>query len=459
MASHRGARRAPWSLALSTGLLAFAMLAGGTAVTTSGWATGTVANSTDSAVGAAMALTHTYNATTCSTTARVTAVTCAATLGTAASPAATRTDSITNNGTVAVTQQVTGASCGPVAFANASSATDPLLPRNGVAFRASDKWGSTSAATFSGSGYATDPIGTSGSGVLGALQSSFSFGVWFKSADSLGGGLLSLSGSLSNGSGGPNPTLWIDQSGNVHAYVSTTLAGTQVASSGTNYADGAWHLAVVVVSTPLAVTGITLYVDGVSKASSGGLSLLTATTGYWHLGWSSFTGLTAPTSAYFHGSLSGGFVTQHALASATVTTLTTSASAASYQSTVASNSPISIWMLADDGVTTYAGTSLPAGNLFDPCAKVNIAWTFTSPAASIGAQSLKAFANGAATTVAAPAVSGTQALTIATSQGTGYTSDLAGLHLYVPITFKYAVGSAWTQTMTWSGDPAEVFWG
>jgi hypothetical protein len=116
-------------------------------------------------------------------------------------------------------------------------------------------------------------------------------------------------------------------------------------------------------------------------------------------------------------------------------------------------------MLADDGVTTYPGTSLPAGNLFDPCAKVNVAWTFTSPAASIAGQSLKAFANGSPTTVAAPAVSGSQALTIATSQGTGYTSDLAGIHLYVPLTFTYAVGSAWTQTMTWSGDPTEVFWG
>lgn len=459
MARHRDARGAPWSLPVSTGLLALALLAAATASTTSGWVAGVVANSTDSALGAAMVITHSYNATSCATAARVTSVTCSATLGTTSSPAATRSDSITNNGTVAVTQQVTGASCAPVAFANATSSTDPLLPRNGVTFRQSDKWGSTSAAAFTGSGYATDPIGTSGSGVLGLLQSSFSFGVWFKASDALGGGLLSLSSSLSNGAGGPDPTLWLDQSGNVHTYVATTLAGTQVASSGTNYADGSWHLAVVVVSTPVLVTGITLYVDGVSKASSGGLSLLTALAGYWHLGWSSFTGLTAPTSAYFHGALSGAFVTQGALAAGTVSSLAGAASAASYQSTLSGSSPVSIWMLADSGVTTYAGTSLPAGNLFDPCAKVNVTWTFTTPAASIGAQSLKSFGNGSPTTVAAPAVSGTQSLSIATSQGTGYTSDLAGLHLYVPITFKYAVGSAWTQTMTWSGDPGEVFWG
>lgn len=458
MGRHRGVRRAPWSLALTTGLVALALLAAGSP-TRSGWAAGSVANSTDSAVGAAMAITHSYASTSCATTARVTAVTCPATLGTSASPASSRADSITNNGTVAVSQQVTGSSCAPVALANAASPSDPLLPRNSVTFRQTDKWGTSSAAGFSGSGYATDPIGTSGSGLLGLLQSSFSFGVWFKASDALGGGLLSLSGSLSNGAGGANPTLWLDQSGNVHAYVATTLAGTQVASSGTNYGDGAWHLAVVVVSTPILLTGVTLYVDGVSKASSGGLSLLTSTTGYWHLAWSSFAGLTAPTSAYFHGSLSGAFVAQGALSGGTVSTLAGAASAAAYQSTLGSNSPVSTWMLGDDGVTTYPGTSLPAGNLFDPCAKVNLTWTFASPAASIAAQSLKAFANGSPTTVAAPGVSATQSLTIATSQGTGYTSDLAGLHLYVPISFGYAVGSAWTQTMTWSGDPTEVFWG
>lgn len=443
---------------LLTGLVVLAVLAAGSGATRSGWAGGVVANSANTALGGAIAITHSYNATNCASTARVTSVACPSGLGTASSPAASRSDSITNNG-VAVTQKVTGVSCAPVAFANATSATDPLLPRNGVAFRQGDKWGTTSAAAFSGTGYATDPVGTSGSGLLGLLQSSFSIGVWFKTADSLGGGLLSLSASLSNGAGGPDPVLWIDQTGNVHGYVATTLAGTQVASSGTNYADGAWHLAVLVVATPILLTAATLYVDGVNKASSGGLSLLTGTSGIWHLGWSNFSGLSAPTSSYFHGSLSGAFVTQTALSGATVGTLSSSASASAFQTTLASNSPTSIWMLADDGVTTYPGASLPAGNLNDPCAKVNIAWTFTGPAASIAAQSLKAFANGSPTTVAAPAAGGTQSLSIATSQGSGYNADLAGLHLYVPISFGYAVASAWAQTLTWSGDPAEVFWG
>ena len=421
-----------------------------------------VQNTVDTAINAGMAITHAYNSTTCVTTARMTTVACGGTLGTAASPAATRADSITNNGTSAVTQSVTAASCAVVQFANAKSATDPLLPRNTVAFQQTDKWGTTSAAGFSGSAYATDPIGTGGTGVLGLLQGSFSIGLWFKSSDSQGGGLMSLSSSLSNGSGSANPVVWLDQSGNVHAYASTTLAGTQIASSGTNYADSAWHFVVLAVTTPLITTTLTLYVDGASKASSTGLSLLTGSSGVWHVGWSNFTGLTSPTSAYFHGSISGVFVNSTtALSSTQVSTLNSSASASTYQTSLNGQSGISsIWMLGDTGYSTVSGTSLPTGNIFDPCSKVNVTWTFTTPSASIATQSLTAFANNSPRSVAAPSVGGTQLLSIATAQGTGYNSDLAGLHLYVPLTFIYGVSGAtnWTQTFTWSSDPTDVFW-
>ena len=423
----------------------------------------TVQNASDTTAMAAMAITHTYNSTSCVSTGRVTSVTCAGTLGTTATPAATRTDSIANNGSVAVTQSVTGASCAVVQFANSKSATDPLLPRNTVTFQQTDKWGTTDAAGFSGSAYATDSIGTGGGGVLGLLQGSYSIGLWFKASDSQGGGLMSLSTSLSNGSGGPNPVVWLDQSGNLHAYATTTLGGTQIASSGTNYANGSWHFVVLAVTTPLITTTLTLYADGVSKASSGGLSLLTGTSGIWHLGWSNFSGLTAPTSAYFHGAISGAFVNSStALSGAQVTTLNSSASASAYQTSLNGQSGISsIWMLGDTGYGTIAGSSLPAGNIHDPCSKVNITWTFTSPAATIAAQSLTAFANNVAHSVAAPAVGGTQSLSIATAQGTGYSTDLGGLHLYVPLTFNYGVTGAanWTQAFDWSADPTDVFWG
>ncbi|RNM13263.1 hypothetical protein EFL26_15720 [Nocardioides pocheonensis] len=459
MARHRRGRHRPVRTVLLAALSTLALLALGTAGTRSAWTAAQVTNASDDALVSQMALTHSYNSTTCATTARSTTATCPSTLGTVASPTTTRTDAITNNGTVAVTQSVTGASCAPVRFANGTSASDPMLPRNSVGFQQADTWGSTSAASFSGSGYATDLYGTTSVGFLGLLPTNFSMGVWFRTADSLGGGLLSLSASLSNGAGGANPMLWIDQSGNVKAYVATTL-GTQIASSGTNYADGNWHFAVVVVSTVFLLTSVTLYVDGASKASAGGLTIASATSGYWHLGWANFGLITPPTSAYFHGSLSGAFVIQSAISGANVTTLNGSASAAAYQASLGGMSPASTWMLGDNGYTTIAGTSLPAGNLYDPCSKVNVALAFTNPAASIAAQSLTSFANGSATTIAAPAVGGTQSLTITTSAGTGYNADLAGLHLYVPISFGYAVSGApaWVQTLSWANDPTEVFW-
>jgi hypothetical protein len=428
---------------------------------TAGWAGAGVNNGGDNALTGGLAITHSYNSTTCSTSARDTSVACGPTLGTAATVPATRGDSITNNGTIAVTQSVTGASCAPVALANATSATDPLLPRNAVTFQQTDKWGTTSAAGFSGTGYATDPIGTGGSGVLGLLQSSFSVGLWFKASDAQGGGLISLSSSLSNGSGSANPVVWLDSSGNVRGAIATTLSTATVATSGTNYADGAWHFVVVTVASSLGAT-ITLYVDGASKSSSGGLTLLTSSSGIWHVGWSNFTGFTPPTSAYFHGSLSGVFVNRTAALSSTqISTLNSSATAASYQSTLSGLTGIaSIWMMGDSGFTTIAGTSLPSGNIFDPCSKVNVTWTFASPAATISSQSLSAFADNSARTVAAPGVGATQTLTIATSAGGSYSSDLAGLHLYVPMTFTYGASgtTSWNQAFTWSGAATDVFW-
>lgn len=436
---------------------AFVVLATGSGRTLAGWTTGTIFDDTDTGRVGALAITHTYGPSSCSSSARMTSVACSPGLGTTASPTATVTDSITNSGSVAVTQSVSAVSCAPVQFANSASSADPMLPRNAVAFEQSDRWGTTSAAAFSGTGYATDAVGTTGSGVLGLLQSSFSIGVWFKAADTQGGGLISLSSSLSNGSGAANPAIWLDGAGNVYGHVSTTLAGTDVHSSGVNYADGSWHFAALVTSTPLLATGVTLYVDGVNVASAGGLSLLTSTTGYWHLGWASISGLAAP---YFHGSLSGAFVQQRALASSAVSTLYGAASASAYQSALAGLSPVSTWMLGDDGVATVPGTTVLPTTLSDPCGKVDVTLTSSNPSASVPRQSWDSLVTGGAVAVAAPAVGGTQTLTVTTNQGSGYSSDLAGIHLYVPLSFTYAVpGSAsWTATFTWSGVPTQVFW-
>ncbi|GAA4099427.1 LamG-like jellyroll fold domain-containing protein [Nocardioides kongjuensis] len=454
----------PGRWTLLVGGVALLGLVAGTSGTLSGWTVGSVANDTDTTAVGSLSVTHAYGATTCTGGPRTASVTCSPTLTPAAGAPASSTDAITNSSGRAITQSLTAASCAPVRHTNTQQASDPMLPRNSVAFRQADPWGTTAAATFSGSGYATDIVGTNGSGLLGLLSNSYSIGVWFKAADSQGGGLFSLDASLSNATSATgNPMVWLDTTGHVGFSANGTLGLNITGSSPASYGSG-WHLAVLTVDTTGVITltkTVKLYVDGALVASGSGLTLLTSTTGYWHLGWADFTGLTAPTSTYFHGSLAGAFVNQStALSAATVSSLHTAASANAYRTTASGLSgTASLWMLDDDGVTTYAG-ALP-GVMANPCSQVNVGLTFTNPAASVASTSLTNLVapGNNPRTVAAPAAGQTQGLTLSTTRGAGYSTDITGLRLYVPLTFTYGTSPAtgWTMALQWSGDPGDVF--
>ena len=58
----------------------------------------------------------------------------------------------------------------------------------------------------------------------------------------------------------------------------------------------------------------------------------------------------------------------------------------------------------------------------------------------------------------APAAGQTQGLTVSTTRGAGYSTEITGLRLYVPLTFTYGTspGMGWTMAMQWSGDPGNV---
>ncbi|HWJ08283.1 MAG TPA: hypothetical protein VNS46_02845 [Nocardioides sp.] len=436
-------------------------LAWGTTGTLSGWTAATVVNSSDTAAAGTVSVTHAYTGGPCVGGPRTATVSCPGSLAPTTGAPASATDAITNDSGRVVTQALTAASCAPVRFANNQQAADPLLARNAVSFQQTDPWGTTSAASFSGSGYATDIVGTTGSGLLGLLSNNYSLGVWFNASDAQGGGLLSLSSSLSNSSGAANPAIWLDTSGKVRYAVTSTL-GTSQGVSSASYGSG-WHLAVLTVSkSVIGVTmTITLHVDGTVQASSTVLALLTGTSGYWHLGWADFTGLTAPSSSSFHGRLAGAFVNQTtALSAATVASLHTSASATAYRTSLAGMSgTAATWMLGDDGLTTYTG-ALP-GAMAGPCGQVQATLTFTNPAATVGPMTLTSLVAPAANprTIAAPLAGETQGLTTSTSRGAGYSTDITGLRLLVPLTFTYGTSPAtsWTMAMQWTTDPAMVF--
>jgi hypothetical protein len=447
---------------VAAGLGGFALLSGGT---TAGWGQGILADTTGSTSSGTLAFVHAYPSTTCAagpggTVSR----SCSGDITPDASPpasgGATAVDTITNLGSLGsgrLSQSVTVSSCAPVRFTNTRTASDPMLPRYGTAFQQPDKWGTTSATTLSGAGYATDVAATDTSSLL---TDSYSMGVWFKVASGYdeGGGLLSLSASPSNKtSGSTTPTLWMSNGGRIEFRV----AGTSRASTGatsTAYDDGRWHLAVLSVavsgtSTGGSVATPTLYVDSASGVTGSSVYASTAGTAYWHLGWADFSGVTAPSSAYLHGSLAGGFVRGDTITSSRTAALYAATSAADYSTKLLALTDLrQLWMLGDPGTTTFTGT-LPS-SMTAPCGQVNVTLGFANPLAVVATQSLAALADGDPRSVPAPGSGSTQLLTVTTSRRSSYSTDIAGLHLYAPMTIAVTTmpSSSWALAFTWSDD-------
>lgn len=469
---------------LLAGLLALAVLAWGGGETMSGWATGTVRNSADSAATGTLAFSHVYGSGGCSAGPSVTAAkACAGQLTpTAVTPSSGTTsagDSITNNGTLrsaSLTQQLSAASCAPVQFANSKNGGNPLLVRYGTAFSASGgPMGGAGYATFDGGapgGYATaiaqqtQPTGPSGLLDL-TTTSTYGLGIWFRTATA--GPLFEIGSSPSNAAATDDRILWVDGTGKMHLIYNQ--AGNAVAQTATtNYADDGWHFAYVVLSNSVVGVNVlgakvivsatsteTVYVDGAQVASgSQSVSVSTvassfnATTGYWHAGWAPVakTGLG---TAYFKGSLSNFLVwdTPNAPGAPTAANLATQSSFSAW-----AGSPTEWWPLNDPGTTTYTGSALPA-SMSAPCSQVTIAVAFSSPTDSVPTQTLSAFANGVARTVVAPDPATTQTMTTSVGRAASYNGDIGGLHLYVPLSIVETTkpaSSAWTLTFRWA-DP------
>lgn len=454
------------------GLMAFALLC---AATEASWTSAQVTNSTSNARTGGLAFTHAYQSTSCSGGPAVTAtLACAGSIAPTspvpASGTTTGADAITNNGTIPanrLTQSVQAPSCAPVQHANGKNASNPLLARYGMAFNASGGPMSGSGfVTLDGAapgGYATSvvsepqpPSGLLSSGVVSGV------GVWFKVASGSRGPLLSFAASPSNGGGNADRAVYLDAAGKLN--VTWNTAGSSIGpSSGTSYADGSWHFAYVTFGgLNVVILGlipeVKLYVDGVERASTPSLSLspLSSYGGYWHLGWAP-TSVTGLSSAYLNGSLSN-FVVLNNGTPPSGTTIGKPATQASFNSAI-SASVTNHWKLDDSGTSTFAGSLPPT--MSAPCSKVDIGFGFTGPAATIGTQSLAAFANGVPRVVPAPAPATTQTVAISTSRGAGYHTDISGLHLYAPLTFTETtdpVSAIWKLTFSWA-DAASAFIG
>lgn len=450
--------------------LALGLLAAGTTATRSDWSAGALAG-TGTARSGSLAFDHAYQATSCALGPRTSGdVACAGSIAPTTSPTpggVSATDAISHDGTLGqdhLQAEVRAASCGPVQLANSATAADPLLPRHGTTFHPGGAGGPMDGAGYvtlgggSPGGYAASVVAAAqpGGGLLSAGTLS-GVGIWFRAAPGASGPLFGFSSSPSDGAGSADRALVLDAAGRLRLV--WNLSGSDIGPTSTTYDDGAWHFAHVTfggVNVVLLglIPQVRLWVDGVERASTPLLSLapMSSYSGYWHLGWAP-TAVTGQGAYLSAGTSLSGFVVDNTGAipsGAAIGKPTTRAAFDAAIGTVTHH-----WRLDDPGTATFGG-ALP-GTMADPCSRVDVAWSFTSPAATATTPTpLSGFADGVWRPVAAPPPGGTQTSTITTTRGTGWNADVAGLRLHAPLSHRVrsAPSAAWSQTFSWSGAEA-----
>lgn len=430
-------------------------------------------NSANTAGTGNLAYTHTYQSTSCmlpgpQATPKLCTGSIAPTAATLASPATvSATDSITNNGTIpasGLTQQVSAPSCGTVQLANTKNNGNPMLPRYGTTFSpTSVPMTGSGAITFDGQnpgGYAAGVVSQAQPNPVISLGATYGLGIWFKTTSTAGGPLFGIGTSPTNATGGNDRILYMRANGTL-SFIQNTGGATTTTTNP--YNDGTWHFAYVTMSAvSILFVGVTstttIYVDGATAGSGGGLLVgYSSDTGYWHIGWSpgSVTGLS---TSYFAGSLSNFVVFDTSPAPNPPATNPTNQSVFDTWASAATEQ----WKLDDTGTSTYTAAQ-PVIGTTSPCTMVDITWGFTGPTScAVAPQSetaactdtttkLSAFANGVWQTVQGPPPGGTQTSTISTSRDLTYNPYVSGLHLYAPLSFRVQTNpvSPWSVTFTW----------
>ncbi len=278
---------------------------------------------------------------------------------------------------------------------SASSSATSLADVSGNGDTPTLESGATVAATGGPLGGPTIDLGSSGGWVETATQppppQTFTQLAWFNTTGP--GGIMAFS--VPQGTGGTTThdrMVWVDAAGNVVAGVFPGTGGPteEIASSGTDYADGQWNLVAVTLSS----SGFDLYVNGVLAASNTSVtSAQSNNDGYWHLGWfggggwpDTTTSSGAAISDYLPGSLSGVAVLPTALSSGQISSLYAQASYGAYASTVQSFSPSAFWSVVQQTgayllSTPVSSSSLPTWVVDSAPAGINSLDDLTCPGA------------------------------------------------------------------------------
>jgi hypothetical protein len=474
--NHRARRRPAagrWVGLLAAGALA--VVSSATSGTQSSWTTGAVTNPTNSAAASVLSFVHAYPSApdTCALAGPASSTTCAGAIwSTAASStsAATKNDTITDSSTApagtSMYSQGQVLSCAPVQLANAKDATNPLLPRYTVGFGVSDPWSGVSAVQLDGTQSYASAVKSEPAipASILSLGGTAGYGAWFRTTTTAGGPILAFDTDPASAGGTRDKVLYMNATGRVGFAFDSS--GTTGLSAGA-FNNGAWHFAYARISIvsaagiPISSTA-TLYVDGTQVASSSSLIGVSGS-GYLHVGWAPISGTTygSGLSNYFNGAVSNVVV----FLGGTAPTVpgTNPASQAAFD-TFAATATHQL-KLGDSGTATFASSiSWITGG--DACAMDTLAWTLGGSNV-FAATTLKSLATSGwlpTTALPAPTPGNTQAsVTSYARVATGYDADVAGLHLYAPISYRAGLSSppatGWALTFTWSGDAKAAFLG
>ncbi len=388
---------------------------------------------------------------------------------------------LTADGTLPTAAQVPTANaslstgvCGPVRLLNTITATDPMLVRGGVGYAQAGPLTGSAALGLDGvtasHSMSSDVSQQNSATVLGA---NFSAAIWFKVSTGNSGPLLGFGSSPNDTAEGASdtPVIWIDTAGKVHAGGRSTLGTVTANSSGTtSYSDGAWHLAVMTVSSGVLTMTVSIYVDSSAAGSSTVLlSLATGFAGYWHAGWSpiSASPWNSGTPNYLKATLADAAVFNTTLSAATVASLATSSSQANWLSRVTAAGAISSWPLGDDGTTSYTG-SLPVIGTTSACTFVDVAIGGTGyciypnaigTACAAPASKLSSLASSGPFAFTAIASTASKLVTSTTQADAAYATSCStycpGLHLLLPMTVTESY-AGFASTLSFNGSQTVI---
>lgn len=315
--------------------------------------------------------------------------------------------------------------------------TNSKVANNAFVARGSLGWQQAGVDKLAGSG-STGFNGTNtlGSQFIGAsAPQTYSIAAWFKTSVSQGsvfGWATTLTGSTY---GTFDRALFFDGSGNLSFYTYPGVA-QKVTTSGTNYADGNWHLAVATAAA--GTTGVSggttsLYVDNAFIGSATNPSTTStnsseANTGYWRVG-HDFSSNAGGSGNYFNGNISNMATFPTALSAASVSTLWGQSTQSGYASAATTLGANNFWPLNDAGTATAANATTIALGTFDPCLHVNVTIASSTECAYPAGASCPAIASSASIgalvsagskVFTSPAGGGSTTLTVTTAKNASW---------------------------------------